>query len=189
MNANNQSLVLAAINENAELYLDAFVGYDQAHDAIVGAMRAHNKPTYAQYQEWRDTYAAIARGHKSLTAANRAWNRLVQDAGVTIPKSTNDEAVKKAEQRDKAKIALEGLTDAELDKAVQTAALSKDFKAASKYQSELARRGKEIEKQANRPAREALDAVRAALPKPGELKPEWVETLNKIRQLLESMKA
>lgn len=189
MNANNQSLVLAAINENAELYLDAFVGYDQAHDAIVGAMRAHNKPTYAQYQEWRDTYADIARGHKSLTAANRAWNRLVQDAGVMIPKSTNEEAIRKADQRDKAREALEGMTDAELDKAVQTAALSKDFKSASRYQAELARRGKELEKQANRPVREALDAVKAALPKPGELKPEWVETLNKIRQLLESMKA
>ena len=189
MNANNQSLVLAAINENAELYLDAFVGFEQAHDAIVSAMRAHSKPTYAQYQEWRDTYARIAQGHKSLPAATRAWNRWVQDAGVTIPKSTNEEAVRKADQRDKAREALEGLTDAELDKAIQTAALAKDFKAASKYQSELARRGKELEKQANKPVREALDAVKAALPKPGELKPEWVETLNKIRQLLESMKA
>lgn len=189
MNANNQSLVLAAINENAELYLDAFVGYDQAHDAIVGAMRAHSKPTYAQYQEWRDTYAAIASGHKSLTAANRAWNRLVQDAGVTIPKSANEEAVRKADQRDKAKAALEGMTDTELDKAIQTAALNKDFKAASKYQSELARRGKELEKQANKPVREALDAVKAALPKPGELKPEWEATLLKVKELLESMKA
>lgn len=139
MSTNNQQAVIAVLLSDAGVYVDAFCGEQEAKAHIVAALSAHKAPTYAQYQEWRDTWKTATEG-RSAGARNTAWSRLIADAGVTIPASENPEAEKKAAKREEERARLDSTPVEELDKLKTQAMKDEDFGAAKKYKDAIARR-------------------------------------------------
>ena len=138
MSTNTQQAVIAVLLSDAGIYVDAFCGEQEAKAHIVSALSAHKTPTYAQYQEWRETWKTATEG-RSAGARNTAWSRLIADAGVTIPASENPDAEKKAAKRDEERARLDSMALEELEKCVQEAAARKAYKEADKYQAAIKR--------------------------------------------------
>lgn len=181
MSTNTQQAVIAVLLSDAGVYVDAFCGEQEAKAHIIAALSAHKAPTYAQYQEWRDTWKTATEG-RTANARNVAWSRLLKDAGVTIPESENPEAERKAQKRAEEKARLDSTPVEELDKLKTQAMKDEDFDNAKKYSAAIKRRAdlllKPEKDAAKEEAKTIKELIKADLP---------LDTLKAIHAAIESI--
>lgn len=135
----------------------------KTYQTILGA-----NPSYERYEMGRITFIESLEGEGlSEDAGNKRWERMRKEIGLTsIPKSTNPEAVKKAEQRAQAKAKqraeFAGKTDAELKAQVQQLSANanlKNLEQAKRIQKEVELRYKEANKEEEAQRTELVKAL------------------------------
>lgn len=119
----------------------------KTYQTIIGA-----KPTYERYEMGRIIFIeSLENEGLSEDASNKRWERLRKEMGLTaIPKSTNPDSIRKAEQRAEAKekqrAEFAGKTDAELKEQIRNLtanATLKNLDQAKKLTKEIELRFKE----------------------------------------------
>lgn len=159
MSTETQNAVVAVLNSDAGIYVDAFCGEQEAKEAIITALKSHPTPTYAQYQEWRETWKTATDG-RNANARNTAWSRLMKDAGVTIPESTTPEAERKAAERRAERERLDSTPADELNKLKVQAMADERFADAKKYADAIKRQAESILKPERDAAKEEAKAIK-----------------------------
>lgn len=120
--------------------------------------------TYSTWQtEWKATLEAR---HVKAETIRKRWSRLMNDCGVTIPKSDSPEAKQKAEAREKAKATIDAMDDAALAKRAEALKELGEGKTASKYEKALkareeARKPETIVKASLKALQKALKEIEA----------------------------
>ena len=166
--------------ETASL-ISASIAYHEAGIESGNAVRTFQtiigaKPTYERYEMGRITFIeSLENEGLSEDAGNKRWERLRKEMGLTaIPKSTNPDSIRKAEQRAEAKTKLRsqfnGATDQELKAEIANLASNptlKNLDRAKQIQKEVELRFKE-ETKGEEEARKTLIA---------EIN-EWLKTQN-----------
>jgi hypothetical protein len=167
-------------SETASL-ISASIAYHEAGIESGNAVRTYQtiigaKPTYERYEMGRIIFIESLEGEGlSEDAGNKRWERLRKEMGLTaIPKSTNPDSVRKAEQRAEAKekqrAEFAGKTDHELKEQIRNLtanATLKNLDQAKKLTKEIELRFKE-ETKGEEEARKTLIA---------EIN-EWLKTQN-----------
>lgn len=145
--------------ETANL-ISASIAYHEAGVESGNAVRTFQTiltatPSFERYEMARITFIESLEGEGlSEDAGNKRWERMRKELGLTaIPKSTNPDSVKKAQQRAEAKEkqrkAFEGATDAELKAEIANLASNptlKNLDRAKQIQKEVEMRFKEATK-------------------------------------------
>lgn len=145
--------------ETASL-ISASIAYHEAGIESGNAVRTFQtiigaKPTYERYEMGRITFIeSLENEGLSEDAGNKRWERLRKEMGLTaIPKSTNPDSIRKAEQRAEAKTKLRsqfnGATDQELKAEIANLASNptlKNLDRAKQIQKEVELRFKEATK-------------------------------------------
>jgi hypothetical protein len=161
--------------------ISASIAYHEAGIESGNAVKTYQsiigeKPTLERYEMGRIIFIESLEGEGlSEDASNKRWERLRKEMGLTaIPKSTNPDSVRKAEQRavakEKQRAEFTGKTDAELKEQIRNLtanATLKNLDKAKQIQKEVELRFKE-ETKGEEEARKTLIA---------EIN-EWLKTQN-----------
>lgn len=154
--------VVEAINAHASGYLTGLMGADSHGGSIAAELHRFQNPTWTTYKSWRDAFMACRPETMTVVACERAWSRLVKNAGVTIPKATGVDAVIKAAQRSKAKDEMAKIDDESLTKritALKDAGFAESSAPIKKLNAELKRRIAKAEE----PQKALADTTRKAI--------------------------
>lgn len=150
--------IIETINSFGADFLTHKVGADYCEGKLVTALKTTQEPSWDMYKTWLDAFKAQRPESVSDATCLRQWNRLVKQAEVTIPKSTEAEAVAKQNQREAQAKKFADIPDAELiDKIKKLKEL--DPTVAKPYEREQERRVKE----ANKPIAEAIKATQSRI--------------------------
>lgn len=163
MNAKATDPVIETLATYRDAYLTHSVAADIAHDHIVGVLKLVRTPAWSLYETWRKAFLRELPEGISDEAARKRWSRLVNDAGVTIPKSVSPDAIEKQNQREAKAAQMAALSDLELDKkvaALKAAGAETDLK---RYEAEQKRRAIEALKPEHEALQADLKAIREAL--------------------------
>ena len=139
------SEVLAIIDAKAELSLHG-ITCDAASGDIITALKriSQTELTTERYKELREHYMAHLPDGVSADAAKQRWSRLIDAAGLEIPKSQSKVATDTASKRQQEKDRLAALSLEEVEKCMLTAKTDNDFASAAKYKRELDRRATDL---------------------------------------------
>lgn len=149
--------ILEAIGIQAPKFLEGLDAMGQAEGFLVANLAKDRTPTWPVYEERRNAFYAAAPSTMKPETVRKQWSRLCAAAEVVIPKSTDPDAVKKAEAREKQAAQLASIPDAEL--ASKIAAVQAAGEKPARLLAEQKRRQAEKEK----PQREALESARKEL--------------------------
>jgi hypothetical protein len=143
---------IATINASATAFVDADADQAQAVQSIAKVLGA--KPSWERYEAGRiRIFAVLKEIGKTEDAIKGIWKRMRDKLGITIPKSDNPEAQKKAEQRAKkaeeARKVYADMTDSALQTKVKELLANPtlaNIASASKMQKEVELRFNEASK-------------------------------------------
>lgn len=152
--------VLESFAVDRDLYLVNSVLADGAKDRLVAVLKLERAPTYDVYKSWRTAFLKNLPESITSDAAAKRWERLVKDAGMTIPKAGTATAKAMSVTRQKEKEALAELSDSALADTIKKLESADPLgKAVKVYVQERNRRASEAVK----PVIEARKATKAAI--------------------------
>lgn len=139
------SEVLAVIDAKAELSLHG-ITCDAASGDIITALKriTQSELTTERYKELREHYMNRLPDGVSADAAKQRWSRLLDAAGLEVPRSQSEVAKDTASKRQAEKDRMSALSLEEIEKCIQVALSDSKYDEAAKYKRELDRRAADL---------------------------------------------
>lgn len=172
--------VVSAIQKNAPGIIKANA-LEGARVLRIADAIENKAPSWDEYALWKASWDAVTSGKATPDTLRKRWSRLMNECGVTIPKSDSPEAQQKAKAREEAKAKIGALDDETLAKRAEALKQIGEGKTASKYEKALkareeARKPETIVKNTLKAFQKALKALEE---NPGAVTMAQIETAYK----------